>query len=398
MIKVFSAKDLIKYFIRFLIPIIVLFLVLQTVSKQKIKIDTIRKEDKALIGCISDTIMQIKMIKEEPIKEKESKNFIFLSELEILESIKNDQENDQENDQDVTETNGEASQNGNVQQGADGQQSGSSQQGAEDQQGTGTQPNNNGQNTGEIVQAQTGVTTEVVPNDVNPRITNDYNGVSINNMSSKTLTYDMLVPNIEVNKSKVIIYHTHTCESYTPTETFNYEMTGNYRSTNLDFSVARVGDELEGQLNSYGIEVVHDKTYHDHPAYNGSYSRSLITAQNALANNPETEIIIDLHRDAIADASYAPKVKIGDEYASQLMFVIGANNENYVNNLKFAIKVMEKANELYPGLFKPIILRNAEYNQHLTKASCIIEVGATGNTLEESMNSMKYLAKVINEI
>ena len=49
------------------------------------------------------------------------------------------------------------------------------------------------------------------------------------------------------------------------------------------------------------------------------------------------------------------------------------------------------------GLFKPIILRNSRYNQHLTKAACIIEVGATGNTMEQCLNSMKYLAKVIDE-
>ena len=50
------------------------------------------------------------------------------------------------------------------------------------------------------------------------------------------------------------------------------------------------------------------------------------------------------------------------------------------------------------GLFKPIILRNSRYNQHLAKGACIIEVGATGNTLEQSMTSMKYLAKVISEV
>lgn len=50
------------------------------------------------------------------------------------------------------------------------------------------------------------------------------------------------------------------------------------------------------------------------------------------------------------------------------------------------------------GLFKPIILRNSEYNQHITKATTIIEIGSTGNTLEESMNSMKYLAKVLSEL
>ena len=57
------------------------------------------------------------------------------------------------------------------------------------------------------------------------------------------------------------------------------------------------------------------------------------------------------------------------------------------------------------GLFRPIIVRNSRYNQHLTKAATIIEVGATGNTLEQSNNSMeeclvsmKYLSKVISEV
>lgn len=50
------------------------------------------------------------------------------------------------------------------------------------------------------------------------------------------------------------------------------------------------------------------------------------------------------------------------------------------------------------GLFRPIILRDSRYNQHLTSASTIIEVGATGNTLDECINSMKYLAKIFDEV
>ena len=85
------------------------------------------------------------------------------------------------------------------------------------------------------------------------------------------------------------------------------------------------------------------------------------------------------------------------------MFVIGTNqgglwHPNWNNNLKFAVKVQQKANELYPGLFKPIILRTSRYNQHLGKAAGIIEVGATGNTLDQCLTSMKYLSKVISEV
>ncbi len=71
---------------------------------------------------------------------------------------------------------------------------------------------------------------------------------------------------------------------------------------------------------------------------------------------------------------------------------------DWLNNFKLAIKIQEKANEMYPGLFKPIILRNSRYNQHVTTGACIIEVGATGNTLEQCIVSMKYLSKVILEV
>ena len=66
--------------------------------------------------------------------------------------------------------------------------------------------------------------------------------------------------------------------------------------------------------------------------------------------------------------------------------------------MKFAIKLAQKADELYPGLFKPIIVRNSRYNHQVAKSACIIEVGATGNTLEECLNSMKYLSKIYDEM
>ncbi|MBO4815667.1 MAG: stage II sporulation protein P [Clostridia bacterium] len=52
-------------------------------------------------------------------------------------------------------------------------------------------------------------------------------------------------------------------------------MTGNYRTTDLNYSVARVGTELTNYLQNKGFNVEHNTTYHDYPAYSGSYSRSL---------------------------------------------------------------------------------------------------------------------------
>lgn len=255
----------------------------------------------------------------------------------------------------------------------------------------------------EIEKAQTGLKTEVIENNVPNKFTNAYNGVFIKNGTDYNLTEEILKPDIEVNNKNIMIFHTHTCESYTATEKFNYTQTGTYRTTDLNYNVARVGTELKNQLLSYNYNVIHDTTYHDYPAYNGSYDRSLNTVRNLLLANKDTDVIFDLHRDAIADYSYAPTVKIGEEYAAQLMFVIGTDgggleHPNWQQNLRFAIKIQEKANELYPGLFKPIVLRNSRYNQHLSKAAGIIEVGATGNTMEQCLTSMKYLAKVISEV
>ena len=248
---------------------------------------------------------------------------------------------------------------------------------------------------------KTEVTTK---NPIADAYTKKYKGVKIKNETSYDLTDEDLNPEkLKIDKSNIIIFHTHTCESYTSSKKYTYTPTGNFRTTDLKYSVARVGDELTKYLKKYNINVVHNKTYHDYPSYNGSYSRSLATVSNILKNT-KADIIIDLHRDAIGSYSgYAPTVKIGDDECAQIMFVIGTDggrlkHPNWKLNLQFAIKVQEKANKQYPGLFKPIILRNSRYNQHLSKAACIVEVGSTGNKLEQCLNSMKYLSKIIDEI
>lgn len=255
------------------------------------------------------------------------------------------------------------------------------------------------------LEVKTGLKTEVITKDPLKESYNlTYGNVKIKNETDIEINDDMLKPDIEIDNKNILIFHTHTCESYTSSEKYSYIPTGNFRTTDLNYSVARVGNELEMYLKKFNFNVIHNTSYHDFPAYNGSYTRSLATVQNILKDNP-TDIIIDLHRDAIgAKSDYEPIVKIGDEdVAAQIMFVIGTNNgglyhPNWNQNLKFAVKVQEKAEELYPGLFKPIILTNSRYNQHTGKFANIIEVGATGNTLDECLVSMKYLSKVIDEV
>ena len=411
MIKVFCIKDLIKYFAKILIVLLaVAFAVkvfggnkdskvantnLENIENNQVEENNAEnsenenneasnskevdnKKSKAMLFCIDDILPQIGINKEiDKTKETSAIQFAFSSELEVMDALKNKENETNEN------TNNEESQN------------------VEAEENTSNENNVSNSSSAGIDLNLT--VTEVDNSGVNPRYTDEYNGVLINNGTNYTLTQEMLTPDVTVNKNKVVIYHTHTCESYTPTEAYSYTASGNFRTIDLNYSVSRVGDELEKCLTNYGCTVIHDRTYHDYPAYNGSYSRSLVTAENILSANQDADIVIDLHRDAIADETYGPRVKIGDEYVSQLMFVIGTDGSNsahtnWLQNLKFAIKVQQKANELYPGLFKPIILRNSEYNQHVAKAACIIEVGSTGNTLEESMGAMKYLARIIEEM
>ena len=255
-----------------------------------------------------------------------------------------------------------------------------------------------------IEHAETGLKTEVLESNVSPRYSQEYYGVKIRNETDYKLTNEVLDPtNLEINTNNIIIYQTHSCESYTASEKYQYKQTGNFRTTDKNFSVIRVGRELTNQLKSYGYNVIHDENYHDYPSYTGSYTSSLNTVTKLLEENKDTDIVIDVHRDAVGDNTYAPTVKIGDEYAAQIMFVVGGNGSSiphpeWQQNLKFAIKVQQKANELYPGLFRPIILRESGYNQQASKAASLIEVGATGNTLDQCLVSMKYLAKVLDEV
>ena len=176
----------------------------------------------------------------------------------------------------------------------------------------------------EIQLAQEGLQTQIItqnPISENSNVT--YKNVKIKNQTSYTLTEEMLNPDITIENKNIVLFHTHSCESYTSSDKYPYTPTGTFRTTDLNFTVVRVGTELENQLKQYQYNVIHNTDYHDYPSYNGSYTRSLATVENILKTNP-SDIIIDVHRDAVGSRSdYAPTVKIGDtDEAAQIMFVI----------------------------------------------------------------------------
>lgn len=100
---------------------------------------------------------------------------------------------------------------------------------------------------------------------------------------------------------QVLIFHTHTCESYLKSDTGYYPSDYYPRTTNNKENVTAVGDEIEKQLKKAGIGVIHDKTKHDYPSYNGGYDRSYNTIQKYMEKYKGIKVVLDIHRDAIGD-------------------------------------------------------------------------------------------------
>ncbi len=205
--------------------------------------------------------------------------------------------------------------------------------------------------------------------------------------------------NFKISQSnKFLIVHTHATESYTVP---NNKSIVNYRTTDKNYNMILVGDKLTSELESRGFDITHDETLHDYPNYNGSYQACLNTIQKHITNE-DYDFVLDVHRDALSsNLGYRPTVKINGEKAAQLMFVVGTNasglsHDKWMDNLKLALLIQNRANEMYPGLFRNLNLSKSRYNQHVSTGALIVEVGATGNTLEEAQTSMKYLANVIN--
>jgi len=399
-VTVLKIKDIVKYLVGTIILIGIIVYTTrffaykpneQKIEKKQEKVsitETLKIRSNTLKKCLNKTIPVMAELE----KEKESKkttnneNKIFESFLETeISSIKGMEETEKEKNQ-TEDSNG----SDNKKNTSDENKSDSNNSITEDEK--------------IILASNSGIKTEVVtPNPIAENANVQYGNVKIKNQTTYNLTEDILNPNIKIDNKNILIFHTHSCESYTPSEKYQYSQTGNYRTTDKNYSVIRVGNELENYLKQYNINVIHDTSYHDYPSYTGSYTRSLQTVENILKTN-QSDIIIDLHRDAVGSRpDYAPTVKIGEDYAAQIMFVIGTNegglwHPNWQQNLKFAVKVQQKAEEMYPGLFKPIMLTKSRYNQHTGKYANIMEIGSTGNTLDQCLNSMKYLSAVLNEI
>ena len=64
--------------------------------------------------------------------------------------------------------------------------------------------------------SQDAVKTEIVtPNPISENANVQYGKVKIKNQTTYNLTDDILNPNIQIDNKNIVIFHTHSCESYT---------------------------------------------------------------------------------------------------------------------------------------------------------------------------------------
>lgn len=232
--------------------------------------------------------------------------------------------------------------------------------------------------------------------------------VAIGNETSYGINIgEMLASRPDINMGgdgpKVLITHTHATESYAPEGASVYDITASDRSDNRDKNVVAVGRRMKAVLEEYGIETIHDEVLHDAPSFNGSYAHSLKTVEEYMEKYPSIQIVFDIHRDSIVydDNTKAKTVtEINGNQAAQLMFVVGTDengldNPNWRSNMKAALHFQTAITKKYPKLMRHINLRKERFNGHTSNASMIIEVGTSGNSLNEALFSIELAAECI---
>lgn len=199
---------------------------------------------------------------------------------------------------------------------------------------------------------------------------------------------------------QILILHSHGSEAYTPSGSDLYQESDPYRTTDCNYNVVRVGEEIARVLRERGFEVIHDTTLYDYPSYSEAYDRSLSAAQRWLTQHPSIQVVLDVHRDALAaeDGTIYKAVSDQDgEQAAQVMLVVGTDGTKkhplWQENLTFAMRVQRQLLDDHNTLARPMVLRASRYNQHLSVGSVLVEVGTHGNTLQEALLGARLFAQ-----
>ena len=204
---------------------------------------------------------------------------------------------------------------------------------------------------------------------------------------------------------QILILHSHGSEAYTPSGADVYEESDPYRTTDCNYNVVRVGEEIARVLRDHGFEVIHDTTLYDYPSYSEAYDRSLAAVQRWLTQHPSIQVVLDVHRDALTaeDGTLYKAVSTEDgEQAAQVMLVVGTDGTKkhplWQENLTFAMRLQRQLLDDHNTLARPMVLRASRYNQHLSVGSVLVEVGTHGNTLQEALLGARLFAHSTAEV
>ncbi len=223
----------------------------------------------------------------------------------------------------------------------------------------------------------------------------------------KKLNETLQLENTE-GKPLVLIYHTHTTETYQLLDRGFYAEGFLSRSADENLNMIRVGKAVKDELEKLGYGVIHDTAVYDNP-YTGAYYRSMDAAELWLEKYPSIQITIDLHRDAIQNdegVKTKPTAVINGKKAAQIMIISGCQEEgngitdlpDWEKNLTFALKLQESMETMYPGLTRPVYFCARSYNMSLTPCSLLVEVGTDANTLDEAVYSGKMLGRALGKV
>ena len=237
-------------------------------------------------------------------------------------------------------------------------------------------------------------------------------GVYILNRTSKTLDVAALASaplNIHLPQQggpEILIMHTHGSEAYAQEGADVYQETDTARTTDTQYNIIRVGDEIERIFTEMGLSVIHDRTLYDYPSYNGSYERSRAAVEQYLKDYPSIQIVLDVHRDALVGEDgtiYKAVTEIDGVKTAQVLMVMGSDDgglshPNWDKNLSLSMRIQHRMNTLWPGLSRPTILRSSRFNQQLSQGSMLVEVGSHGNTLQEALAGARDFARAAGQV
>lgn len=206
---------------------------------------------------------------------------------------------------------------------------------------------------------------------------------------------------------QILIMHTHGTEAYTMADGDDYTPSDTARTTDENYNMIRVGEEIKAVFEEMGLSVIHDTSLYDYPSYTGSYARSLKGIQSYLEEYPTISVVLDVHRDALIGAD-GTAYKVTDtledgETVAQVMLVVGSNDgglehPNWEDNLTLAAHIQAAMLALHPGFPRPVNLRSQRFNQHMTSGSLLVEVGTSGNTLQEALAGARKFAQAAGKV